>query len=139
MLFGRPVGQAGVGVPGTVRPHLVRVGRGGDSSSRAHALARARRCLFEVFVAISNGVRMTVQLGAADARDFRSALNKGGMARVQKALEAIDARDAAASVQSDLDMILGQIADKTGMVSFNERVRGALLAEFKRISGAGLR
>ena len=82
---------------------------------------------------------MTVQLGAAEARDFRSALNKGGMARVQKALEAIDARDAAASVQSDLDMILGQIADQTGMVSFNERVRGALLAEFKRISGAGLR
>ena len=82
---------------------------------------------------------MTVQLGAADARDFRSALNKGGMARVQKALEAIDARNANASVQSDLDMILAQIAEKTGMEAFNARVREALLGEFKRISNAGLR
>ena len=75
----------------------------------------------------------------ADARRGADASRHRRDVHETSAHGGLDARNAAASVQSDLDMILGQIADKTGMVSFNERVRGALLAEFKRISGAGLR
>ena len=49
-------------------------------------------CLYECYVAISNGVPMTVQFANDDARAFRSALYSGGMSLVQKALAAIDAR-----------------------------------------------
>ena len=66
-------------------------------------------------------------------------MNKDGMARVNAALEKLNARDADATMPSDLDSILEDIELTIGLDAFNERVRGALLAEYKRISGAGLR
>ena len=91
-------------------------------------------CLFEVFVAIVEDVAVVVCLGPADMTAFRKALNANGMARVSEALAGLDARDAGASVPSDKDMIMADIDASVGIEAFNERVRGTMLVEFKRIS-----
>ena len=75
-----------------------------------------------------------MQLSACDNLEFRKALHRGGMTRVHKAVGAIDARNANASVQSDIDMIVGAISESVGMDTFNDRVREGLLGEYRRIS-----
>ena len=89
-------------------------------------------CLFETFVAIVEEVKVVVRFAPQDMAEFRRALNKGGMERVHKALDGLDARDASASVESDKAMILGDIEATVGLDVFNQRVREGLLAEYKR-------
>ena len=141
MLLRGAGGRAGLGAPRAARADLVRHTVGTHAGTpESHLAPRRCRCLFESFIAIREGLPIQVQLGEDDAHEFRRALNRGGMARVQSAIEALDARDAAASVAADRAMILREIERTTGVEEFNARVREGLLAEFRRIStSAGLR
>ena len=96
-------------------------------------------CLFEVFVAVTEGVAVVVRLESKDMVDFQHALNMDGMARVSRALAALDARDASASVSSDKDMVLDDIQTTVGFDEFNRQVREGMLAEYKRISVSAMR
>ena len=96
-------------------------------------------CLFEVFVAVTEGVKVVVRLGSKDMVDFQRALNMDGMARVSRALAALDARVASASVSSDKEMVLDDIERTVGFDEFNRQVRKSMLAEYKRIVVSAMR
>ena len=97
-------------------------------------------CLFEIHVAVMEHVRVIVRLAPKDMLEFRQALQRGGMERVKAVLAALDARNASASVAQDKAMILGNIEATVGIEAFNSRVRGSMLAEYKRIAtSAGMR
>ena len=92
------------------------------------------RCLFELYHALIADVKVIMQLGPEDEREFRLAVEKGGMVRVQAALNALDAHHAEASVEEDRLMILEDIEKTVGLQKFNQQVRGGLLSEFQLIS-----
>ena len=76
-------------------------------------------CLFEVFVAITEKVGVTVRLAKKDEYEFRLALEQGGMRRVESALASLDAQKASAMVPSDRTMILEAIETSVGLDEFN--------------------
>ena len=97
-------------------------------------------CLYEIYVAITeDDVQITMQLGPSDAIQFRQAVNKDGLARVERALAAVNARDASATMPEDLATILGEIDTKLGMERFNALVREGMLKEYQRIAMTGMR
>ena len=97
-------------------------------------------CLFEIFKSLECGVPITMQLGAKEQEDFRVALNKGGLARVNAALDNVDAREAGATMEDDKRDILADIERTVGLDEFNRRVREGLKMEYKRIAtSAGMR
>ena len=65
-------------------------------------------------------------------------MSRVGSERVNRALAGLDARDAQASVYIGGDghriLIRRDIESAVGMEEFNRRVRGGMLAEFKRIA-----
>ena len=75
-----------------------------------------------------------MQLGAKEQEDFRAALNKGGLARVNAALDKVDARDAGATMEDDKRDILAGIERTVGLDEFNKRVRAGLKQEYKQLS-----
>ena len=91
-------------------------------------------CLFEIFKSLECGVPITMQLGAKEQEDFRAALNKGGLARVNAALDKVDARDAGATMEDDKRDILADIERTVGLDEFNKRVRAGLKQEYKQLS-----
>ena len=97
-------------------------------------------CLFEVYAAILEDVKVIVQLAPTDMVEFQRALLANGMQRVERALESLDARNAGASVMSDKELILADIEADVGIAEFNRRVRERVLAEYKRVAtSAGMR
>ena len=96
-------------------------------------------CLFEIDIAVAEGVSVVVRFAPKDMVEFRQAMLKDGLNRVERVLGSLDARHASASVPSDKDMILGSIEATVGLESFNERVRQCMLTEYKRVSKAGMR
>ena len=97
-------------------------------------------CVFEIYVAITKQANIVLQFAPRDAIEFRKALQKDGMARVEKALAELDARAAGASVASDKEMILEEIETTVGVEEVNRRVRERVLAGYRRIAmSAGMR
>ena len=89
--------------------------------------------MFEVFIAITEEVKVVVRLTSKDMTEFRRAVYKDGDKCVEKAMAALDARNATASVVSDKDMIMGDIDAGVGIEEFNRCVRGCMFTEFNRI------
>ena len=109
-------------------------GPSGDAGWERPAPIERVWCLFEVYVAITEDAKVTVRLAPKDADEFRQALNNGGMERLTRALHALDASNAGASVESDKQMILGDIDSTVGLGEFNQRVRQSMLAQFKQVA-----
>ena len=82
---------------------------------------------------------VVLQFGDEDEIAFRAALSKGGMARVQEAVERIDALKAEATLQTDLAMILSEIESSMGIDEFNQLIREGLLAEYRNLAKKGFR
>jgi hypothetical protein len=82
---------------------------------------------------------VVLQFGDQDEIAFRAALSKGGMARVQEAVEGIDALKAEATLRTDLTMILLEIESSMGVDSFNQLIREGVLAEYKNLAMNGFR
>ena len=82
---------------------------------------------------------IVLQFGDQDELDFRAALSKGGMTRVNEVLEGIDATKAQATLRTDLEMILLEIEGSMGLDAFNELIRKGILAEYKTLARKGLR
>ena len=82
---------------------------------------------------------VVLQFGDQDEIAFRAALSKGGMARVQEAVEGIDALEAEATLRTDLTMILLEIESSMGVDSFNQLIREGVLAEYKNLAMNGFR
>ena len=91
-------------------------------------------CLFEIYKSLEIGVPITMQLGAEEQQEFRAALQQGGLARVNVALDKVNAREAGATMEDDKRDILADIERTVGLDEFNERVRGALKSEYARIA-----
>jgi hypothetical protein len=73
-------------------------------------------------------------LGDKDSESLQLELKKGGgLNRIKSALGAIDVRSAGASVATDKELILADIASTTGLDEFSALVRSGLEAEFRRI------
>ena len=63
-----------------------------------------------------------------------------GRHRAAKEHERADVRNAAATIPSDKEMMLDEIASTIGVEQFNGRVRGSMLAAYERIATtAGMR
>ena len=77
-------------------------------------------------------ISVVLQFGEKDELDFRAALSKGGMARIDGVLEGIDATKAEATLRSDLNMILLEIEGSMGLRAFNEMIRDGIRAEYKK-------
>jgi len=82
---------------------------------------------------------VVLQFGDEDEIAFRAALSKGGMARVQEAVERIGALKAEATLQTDLAMILSEIESSMGIDEFNQLIREGLLAEYRNLAKKGFR
>ena len=97
-------------------------------------------CLFEIYKSLECGVPITIQLGAKEQSDFRAALNKRGLVRVETALDKLDAREAGATMEDDKRDILADIEATVGLEEFNRVVRASMRAEYKKIAtSAGMR
>ena len=75
-----------------------------------------------------------MQLSTKDELEFRVALQKDGMGRVEASLRDIDVSTAQASVDKDRAMILDNIKQEISLDNFNQFVRGGLLKEFRAIA-----
>ena len=84
-------------------------------------------------------ISVVLQFGEKDELDFRAALSKGGMARIDGVLEGIDATKAEATLRSDLNTILLEIEGSMGLHAFNEMIRDGIRAEYKNLARKGLR
>ena len=102
-------------------------------------LAAVRRCLFECYVALSMRLGLVLQFGHQEEIDFRAGLSQGGMARINAVLDEIDARTAAATLPSDLEMILLEIEGSMGIEEFNEMIRDGVLSEYRTLARKALR
>ena len=95
-------------------------------------------CLFEIFHSFREDIKIDMQLSSRDERGFKIALQKNGLARIEKALTGIDAATAQASVEGDRVAILADIQRHMSIEDFNTLVRDGLRLEYRRISAAGL-
>ena len=75
-----------------------------------------------------------MQLSTKDEREFRVALQKDGMARIEASLREIDVSTAQASVKKDRVMILDSIKQEISLDDFNKFVRSGLSKEFRAIA-----
>ena len=79
-----------------------------------------------------------MQFAPEDERDFKIALQKNGLTRIEKALSMIDVATAQASVEKDRMLILNSIQKQMTLEDFNNRVRDGLRLEYRRVSASGL-
>ena len=89
-------------------------------------------CLLEIFTAMEQGVEMVMCLDGAEQRALFQHLVQN-QAEVQRALEAVDAERADATVRADRDMIFELIRGGAGFAQFNHVIRDALRHSFERI------
>ena len=92
------------------------------------------RCLFEYFIAMREKIPIQVQLAVNEERDFRRALSRDGLGRVENALAGIDVSHARASFEADRQMILKQIQRETTLADFNAFVQAGLRDEYRRVA-----
>ena len=83
---------------------------------------------------MKGNLEIEMQLSTKDEREFRVALQKDGMARVEESLRGIDVSTAGASVDKDRAMILESIKQEISLDAFNQFVRSGLLKEFRTIA-----
>ena len=93
-------------------------------------LARAW-CLFELWVALQNGIKLTMCFGSVDAAALHEAV-RGGSFDAAKMVGEIRAQDAGAMDKNDKRMILGLIDSAMGIDFFNEEMQRQLLACMKQ-------
>ena len=91
-------------------------------------------CLFEIFHSMKGNLEIEMQLSTKDEREFRVALQKDGMARIEESLRGIDVSTAESSVNKDRTMILDSIKQEISLDDFNTFVRTGLLKEFRAIA-----
>ena len=83
---------------------------------------------------MKENLEIEMQLSKKDRRDFRVALQKDGMARVEASLREIDVSTAQASVDKDRAIILDSIKREISLDDFNQFVRSGLSKEFRAIT-----
>ena len=83
---------------------------------------------------MKENLEIEMQLSAKDEREFRVALQKDGMARIERSLGEIDVSTAQSSVDKDRLMILDSIKQEISLDDFNKFVRDGLLKEFRAIA-----
>ena len=88
---------------------------------------------------MKKNLEIEMQLSTKDERDFRVALHKDGMVRVEASLRKIDVSTAQASVDKDRTMILESIKQEISLDDFNKFVRSGLLKEFRAIAASAFR
>ena len=93
-------------------------------------LARAW-CLFELWVALQNGIKLTMCFGSVDAAALHEAV-RGGSFDAAKMVGEIRAQDAGAMDKNDKQIILSLIDSAMGIDEFNEEMQQQLLACMKQ-------
>merc|ERR1711871_1204203 len=83
-------------------------------------------CLFELWVALQNDVKLTMCFGDADAAKLLEAVRAGSF-DVAKMVGEIRAQDAGAMDKNDKKLILGLIESQMGVARFNEEMQEKLL------------
>ena len=83
---------------------------------------------------MKGNLEIEMQLSTKDEREFRVALQKDGMARIEESLRGIDVSTAESSVNKDRAMILDSIKQEISLDDFNTFVRTGLLKEFRAIA-----
>lgn len=86
-------------------------------------------CLYELYIAFTNNVKVSACLAAEDQWDFVQALRQG-KGTVASILAAVDARQARATVVSDQEMIMSAIG-AVGVDMFNEFIKQRLTASLQ--------
>jgi hypothetical protein len=102
-------------------------------------MAVISRCLYECYIAFDMKLGVVLQFGDQTERDFRAALSKGGIARINEVLDGIDATKAEATMRSDLQIILSEIEASMGLHVFNQKIREGILTEYRSLARQGLR
>ena len=84
-------------------------------------------------------LEIEMQLSTKDEREFRVALQKDGMARIEESLRGIDVSTAESSVDKDRAMLLDSTKQEISLDDFNTFVHTGLLKEFRAIAGKAFR
>jgi hypothetical protein len=84
-------------------------------------------CIFEVYTANVQNVRIDVTLPEDSHKDFYGSLQRGEFSSLSAALTAIDTENAEASFQADADAIKNLIRETSGFVSVDDSVKYALM------------
>jgi hypothetical protein len=88
-------------------------------------------CLFEIYTAIQCGADIVMCLSRSEENSFMGELDSNQMELAQL-VQAIDAEEAEATVESDKAMILGRISEEIGFDAFNAKLRDTLLAALQQ-------
>ena len=119
--------RAAVSAPGRVLLAL-------DSWREPTPLARVW-CLLEIWTAMNVGAEVVMCLSEAEQSSFAANLARN-QAEVHRALDAVDAEQAQATVEADREVILGLIRDGTGFERFNRTIRDKLRQSFELVAVA---
>lgn len=87
-------------------------------------------CLFELFVAMQSGCKVTMCFGRDDARALQAAVSNGNFS-ADLAVGEIDAAAAGATKSSDKELIMALIAEKVGVNAFNSQMQQYLKTAMK--------
>ena len=82
-------------------------------------------CLFELWVALQNDIKLTMCFGKAEAKDLLAAVCAGSF-DANKMVGEIRAQDAGSMLQQDKDLILGLIEREMGVEQFNTEMQAKL-------------
>ena len=82
-------------------------------------------CLFELWMALQNGVKVTMCFGGADGAALYDAVRDGSF-DIAKLVGEIRAQDAGCMEQKDKDMILSLIENEMGVERFNAELQQKL-------------
>ena len=103
-----------------------------DSGKEHTPLARVW-CLLEIWTAMDVGAEVVMCLSEAEQLSFAANLARN-QAEVHRALDAVDAEHATATVDADREVIFGLIRDGTGFEHFNRTIRDALRHSFELVA-----
>jgi len=87
-------------------------------------------CLFEIFTAICEGCQVQMCFAPADAEGFFDALRAGEF-DARAVCNALDARQARATVEGDKTMITQRIEEQMTLESYNQKLRGFLIEQYR--------
>ena len=88
-------------------------------------------CLFEIYTAIQCGADIIMCLSRSEENSFTGELDSNQV-ELALQLQAIDAEEAEATVESDKAMIFGRIREEIGFEAFNAKLRDTLLAALQQ-------
>jgi hypothetical protein len=90
-------------------------------------------CLYEVYTCLNNGGQLAVGLSEKDSSQFYDALQVTSQKNAMRNMvTSLDARNATATMLSDVDMIFGKIERDVGFGAFNEFLHNALLSWLRK-------